>query len=164
MLRNIVQLRNVLISSMPFCTQCGNAVTALDQFCWRCGTRQPTAMAPPPGPDPLAGVTPRTAAVLSYVPGIGWIACIIWLASDRFRHDRTVRFHAFQGLYLFVAWLMNSWVIHPLCYAAPYMEIDKLIHLALIIMAVFMMIKAAHDQAYSLPLFGELAARSVAES
>jgi uncharacterized membrane protein len=125
--------------------------------------RQPAATAPPAGPDPLTGVSPRTAAVLSYVPGIGWIACIIWLASDRFRHDRTVRFHAFQGLYLFVAWLMNAWVIRPICSVSPHLEVDKLIGLALLIMSVFMMIKASHDQAYSLPLFGELAERSVAE-
>jgi uncharacterized membrane protein len=139
-------------------------VTAYDQFCWRCGTHQPSTTVPPLGQDPLAGVSPRTASVLSYVPGVGWIACIIWLASDRFRQNRTVRFHAFQGLYLFVAWLMNSWVLRPLGYLSPHFELDKLIYLALLIMSIFMMIKASHDEAYSLPLFGELAARSVAES
>jgi uncharacterized membrane protein len=149
---------------MPFCTQCGNPVTGYDQFCWRCGTRQPAAAGAPPVQDPLAGVSPRSASVLSYVPGVGWIACIIWLASDRFRQNRTVRFHAFQGLYLFVAWLMNHWVIHPLSYLSMHLEIDKLIDLALIVMWIFMMIKASHDEAYSLPLFGELAQRSVAES
>ena len=148
---------------MPFCTQCGNTVAGHDQFCWRCGTRQPAATAPPIGQDPLTGVSPRTAAILSYVPGIGWIACIIWLASDRFRHDRAVRFHAFQGLYLFVAWLMNAWVIHPLSYLSMHLQIDKMIDLALLVMAIFMMIKASHGEKYSLPLFGELAERSVAE-
>ena len=164
MLRNKPQLRNVLISSMPFCTQCGNPVAGQARFCWRCGARQPETSGPSAVPDPLAGVSPRSASVLSYVPGIGWIACIIWLASDRFRHDRTVRFHAFQGLYLFVAWLMNAWVIRPLPYLCTHLQIDKLIDLALLVMAVFMMIKASHDEAYSLPLFGELAQRSVAES
>jgi len=149
---------------MPFCTQCGNPVTGHDQFCWRCGGRQPAPTAPPIHQDPLAGVSPRTASVLSYVPGIGWIACIIWLASDRFRQHRAVRFHAFQGLYLFVAWLMNAWVVRPLCYLSPHLPFDKMVGLALLIMSVFMMIKASHDEAYSLPLFGELAQRSVAES
>jgi uncharacterized membrane protein len=147
---------------MPFCTQCGNPVTGYDQFCWRCGTRQPATTAPI-GQDPLAGVSPRTASVLSYVPGIGWIACIIWLASDRFRQNRAVRFHAFQGLYLFVAWLMNAWVVRPLCYLSPHLQFDKMVALALLIMCIFMMIKASHDETYSLPLFGELAQRSVAE-
>ncbi|MGB7759853.1 MAG: hypothetical protein WBL61_08495 [Bryobacteraceae bacterium] len=139
-------------------------MTGYDQFCWRCGARQPFTVAPPPGQDPLNGVSPRTASVLSYVPGIGWIACIVWLASNRFRQVRAVRFHAFQGLYLFVAWLMNSRVIRPLCSFGPHLPFDKLIDLALLIMSIFMMIKASHDEAYSLPLFGELAQRSVAES
>ena len=71
---------------------------------------------------------------------------------------------AFQGLYLFVAWLMNAWVVRPLCYLSPHLPFDKMVGLALLIMSVFMMIKASHDEAYSLPLFGELAQRSVAES
>ncbi|HEY1221163.1 MAG: hypothetical protein ABSE42_02800 [Bryobacteraceae bacterium] len=149
---------------MPFCTQCGNPVTSYDRFCWRCGTHQPAPTVPPFGPDPLTGVSARTASVLSYVPWMGWIACIIWLASERFRQVRTVRFHAFQGLYLFVAWLMNAWVIRPLCYLSPHLPFDKLLDLALLLMSIFMMIKASRDEAYSLPLFGELAARSVAES
>jgi len=148
---------------MPFCTQCGNAVANHDQFCWRCGARQSAPTMPAVGSDPLAGISPRTASILSYVPGIGWIACIIWLASDRFRHDRPVRFHAFQGLYLFVAWLMNAWVIRPLSFFSLHLQIDKMIDLALIIMWIFMMIKASHGEMYSLPLFGELAERSVAE-
>jgi len=39
-----------------------------------------------------------------------------------------------------------------------------MVDLALLIMAVFMMIKASHDETYALPVFGELAQRSVAES
>ena len=38
------------------------------------------------------------------------------LASERFRHETQVRLHAFQGLYLFVAWLMVQWVIGPTRY------------------------------------------------
>jgi uncharacterized membrane protein len=42
-------------------------------------------------------------------------------------------------------------------------QLYGLVQLALLAMAIFMMVKAAHEQVYSLPLFGELAARSVAE-
>ena len=104
--------------------------------------------------------------VLCYIPGIGWIASIIVLASDRFRHDQAVRFHAFQGLYLFVAWLMNAWVLRPISAMLTYglhLHLHSLVELVLLAMSIFMMIKAAHDQTYSLPLFGELAQRSVAE-
>src|SRR5689334_820004 len=98
---------------MPFCSQCGNEVTPADVFCGKCGARQPSSAGmPPPRPvDAFAGLSPRTASILCYVPGLGWIGSIVVLASEKFRHDRTVRFHAFQGLYLFVAWLLDDWVL-----------------------------------------------------
>ena len=104
--------------------------------------------------------------MLCYIPGIGWIASIIVLASDRFRNNRTVRFHAFQGLYLFVAWLMNAWVLRPVSELMTYslhFGLYRLVDLVLLGMSIFMMIKASHDQPYALPFFGELAERSVAE-
>lgn len=123
----------------------------------------PFSAPPSPGTDPLATLNPRTASILCYVPGIGWIASIVVLASQKFRHDRTVRFHAFQGLYLFVAWLMDDWVVRPLLSVAPSFQINHLIQAVLLAASIFMMVKAAHDEAYPLPLFGELAQRSVAE-
>src|SRR5690348_9045019 len=94
---------------MPFCSQCGNEVGGADSYCHRCGSRQPSASAPYPaaGHDPLSQMSARTASILCYVPGIGWIASIVVLASEKFRANRDVRFHAFQGLYLFVAWLLD---------------------------------------------------------
>lgn len=150
---------------MPFCSQCGNQVGGGDAFCPRCGARQPGASAPRPGgtPDPLAGMSPRTASILCYVPGVGWIASIIVLASEKFRGDRDVRFHAFQGLYLFVAWLLDGWVLRPMFSMVPHMPINGLVEVLLLGMSIFMMVKASHNETYSLPLFGELAHRSVSE-
>jgi uncharacterized membrane protein len=140
---------------MPFCSQCGNQVDAADVFCARCGTRQPTP-APPPA-QAFSSITPRTASILCYIPGVGWIASIIVLAAERFRHDRTVRFHAFQGLYLFVAWLIEDWVLHPVFSSIPHMHLDPLVKLALLCMSIFMIIKASQEEAYALPIIGELA-------
>jgi uncharacterized membrane protein len=138
-----------------------------DRFCGRCGAGQPSASGfrpgPGPGADPFSGISPRTASILCYVPWVGWIAAILVLAADRFRHDHDMRFHAFQGLYLFVAGLMNQWVLRELPWPMPHVQLYGLVEIALLIMSVFMMVKAAHEQVYSLPLFGELAARSVAE-
>jgi len=156
---------------MPFCSQCGNQVSTADVFCSRCGAHQPVSAAPPPPPpgpaDPLSGITPRTASILCYVPAIGWIAAIIVLASQKFRQDRAVRFHAFQGLYLFVAWLMADWVLRPLLFFEwqPHvMGLDTIVKAILLAMSIFMIVKASHEEAYSLPLFGELAQRSIAEN
>jgi len=76
-----------------------------------------------------------------------------------------MRFHAFQGLYLFVAWLMDDWVLRPMFFFMGHgMHPDRLIAGILLVMSIFMMVKASHDEAYSLPLFGELAQRSVVEN
>ena len=149
---------------MPFCSQCGQQVGGGDVFCHYCGSRQPRESARrPTGADPLSQISPRTASILCYIPGVGWVASIVLLASEKFRGNRDVRFHAFQGLYLFVAWLLDSWVLRPMFSMIPRMPINSLVELLLLGMSIFMMVKAAHDETYSLPLFGELAHRSVAE-
>ncbi len=148
---------------MPFCSQCGNQVGGGDAFCGRCGARQPITAAPPSPGEPFSQVSPRTASICCYIPGVGWIASVIVLASQRFRTDRIVRFHAFQGLYLFVAWLLDGWVLRPMSQMIPHFPLHDLVELLLLFMSIFMIVKAAHNEAYSLPLFGELAQRSVAE-
>ncbi|MBX5494607.1 MAG: zinc-ribbon domain-containing protein [Bryobacteraceae bacterium] len=148
---------------MPYCTQCGNRVQDTDVFCGRCGARQ-RQEAHRCGPALPGCMSPRTASLLCYIPVLGWIAAIVVLASERFHEDRTVRFHAFQGLYLFVAWLLVDWVISPLFDAIPVPRTAvKLLQLAIFCAWVFMIIKVSQGQAYRLPVFGELADRSVSE-
>ena len=89
---------------------------------------------------------------------------MIVLASLKFRNDRAVRFHAFQGIYLFVATLIADFVIRPMFWLMPNdLHLYQLVQLVLIGASIFMMVKASHDETYSLPLFGELAQRSVSE-
>jgi uncharacterized membrane protein len=149
---------------MPYCNQCGTAVHPADLYCGRCGARQPVAGPPPSGADLLSGISKRTASILCYVPGIGWLAAIVVLAADKFRRDRAVRFHAFQGLYLFVGWLMADWVLQPMGgLLSHHFPVYRLAQVILLGMSIFMMVKASHDETYALPLFGELAQRSVVD-
>jgi uncharacterized membrane protein len=95
---------------------------------------------------------------------VGWIAAVVVLATDQFRRNRTLRFHAFQGLYLFVAWLIVSEVIGPVLHPFGHIfGLEKILHAVILFMWIFMIIKASQDEAYSLPVIGELAQRSVAE-
>ena len=151
-----------------------------DVFCANCGRRQdsPTAgsrpsgqstSAPPPFPgppsDPLAGLTPRTASILCYIPTVGWIAAVVVLSSRKFKTDKLVRFHAFQGLYLFAAWLLVQWVIRPVMRAMPghAFPLDNVLSVILLAVSVFMLIKARHNEHYVLPIIGELAQKSALE-
>lgn len=119
----------------------------------------------------MAGLSNRSAALLCYIPMVGWIAGIIVLASERFRHEREVRFHAFQGLYLFVAWLIVEWVVEPgrflFDYSYGFGRLTALTThiLELVILAawIFMLIKVSQNGSYKLPIVGELAERSVCE-
>jgi uncharacterized membrane protein len=149
---------------MPYCCQCGKTVGDRDVYCAACGKRQP---APKSATDYLTGITPRTASLLCYVPIVGWVVAIVVLASVRFRNDTRVRFNAFQGLYLFVAWLIVDWVLSPLFhfpYPGAHMRIfPALMHVALLCAWIFMIVKTAHDEVYKLPILGELAEKSVSE-
>jgi uncharacterized membrane protein len=150
---------------MPFCTQCGTQVSESDTFCASCGGRQRGASGPIP--DFTGGMRPATASVLCYIPFVGWIASIVVLASQRFRTYTDVRFHAFQGLYLFVAWLILDWGIGPFFPFVPNhmfrFSITGVLKLMVIAASVFMMIKTNQGERYRLPIFGELAERSLSE-
>ena len=133
-----------------------------DVYCAKCGTRQAGART---SADFAGAISPRTASILCYVPWMGWIAAIVVLASNTFRNNRTVRFHAFQGLYLFVAWLIVHWVFKPLMFFAPgpHFPIALLLQLFILAIWIFMMVKTSQEEVYSLPIIGELAERSLAE-
>jgi uncharacterized membrane protein len=157
---------------MPFCTQCGNQVGITDTFCGRCGARQTAAAGTgksTTASDPFRNVSRRTAGMLCYIPLAGWIAAIVVLASPRFQRDRELRFHAFQGIYLFVVYLLVDWVVAPMFHLMPNsgwragVAIGGLLRLGILVAWVWMIVKTSQEQFFSLPIIGELAERSVAE-
>jgi len=118
----------------------------------------------------MTGISNRNAELLCYIPMVGWIAAIVVLASDRFRRDSNVRFHAFQGLYLFVAWLMVEWVVSPVLFISGWHGgfplhnlLARGLELLIFIAWIVMIVKVSHDEHFKLPIIGELAERSVSE-
>ena len=154
---------------MPYCVQCGNRVGDADRFCQRCGTAQAvgSGAASSAQSDVFSGVSGRTASLLCYIPLLGWIAAIVVLASSRFRHDPEVRFHAFQGLYLFVAWLVVDIALAPLFHLTfiPgfHRLLPDLMKLVIFVTWIYMLVKVGQQERVHLPILGELAERSVAE-
>ena len=151
---------------MPFCSQCGNPVDAAAPFCG--SVRRPPGGGNGRGIRRSArtrfpGLTPRTVSILLDIPDGSVGGRHVVLPWSGFATIASFRFHAFQALYLFVAWLLNNFVVSWIPWPPPHVRIHELVSLALVAMSIFMMVKAAHEQAYSLPLFGELAARSVEE-
>lgn len=162
---------------MPYCSQCGSQVRDRDAYCTRCGARQPVA--PPASLHATSDTVPdRTACILCYIPFVGWVVSIIVLAAARFREHRIVRFHAFQALYLFVAWLLVDRVagpfvklafIRPLSHYGEFLwfpgfgisAVVHLLELALVLVSVYMMFRVNEREALRLPLLGDLAEKSL---
>jgi uncharacterized membrane protein len=112
----------------------------------------------------MAGWEDSKVASLCYIPFVGWVFGIITLAADRFRHARDVRFHAFQGLYLFVLFLVISWVFEPIARGNHVTaRISELLNLVVIGTGVFMLVKTRQGETIRLPFLGELAEKSVLE-
>ena len=149
---------------MPFCTQCGTRVEDQAAYCAQCGKAQPRAAgtgysgAPPTvHRDWLDGITERNASILCYIPVFGIIPSIIFLASQRFRHNQRVRFDGFQSVYLFVAYLIVS-------SAGPFHRgLGNVFETLLSICWIFLLVKAAQNEQVHLPILGDLAARSASE-
>jgi uncharacterized membrane protein len=91
---------------MPFCASCGSQVDG--KFCPKCGAAIVAggAVPPPPGagPGPYAApvasapMADNVASTLCYV--VGLITGIIFLVLDPYSKNRTIRFHAFQSIFL----------------------------------------------------------------
>ena len=152
---------------MPFCTNCGNVVSGGASFCTTCGSKQPATGASD-FTDILDGISDRTASILCYIPVFGIIPAIVFLASQKYRHNIRIRFDAFQALYLFVAWLIVSSAVPTLLFATFSGTGIERLTIQLIKLAVFgcwiyLLIKAANREQVRLPVIGDLAARSTTE-
>lgn len=155
---------------MPFCSSCGNSVGAQDQFCAACGARQPVATSPPgglgsplpPSSSPSSAPKVQNAAPLCYIPFLGWIASLYVLATDDYRQDQNTRFHAFQGLYLFVTFLIVDRVIGPFISYRGF-DPEDAAKAALFVIGVYLLIATSQGKLVKLPVLGELAEKSVRE-
>jgi uncharacterized membrane protein len=105
--------------------------------------------------------------MLCYIPIVGVIPAIVFLASQRFRTNVRVRFDAFQSVYLFVTWLIVSSALPALLFGVPGWGIEHgvigLLKLVLFICWVYLLVKAANQEQVRLPIIGDLAARSTSE-
>jgi uncharacterized membrane protein len=168
---------------MPFCTSCGTQIGDADVFCAHCGRPQravpppPVPEASPPAPEaqePQAAppsppatkpaVAPNVAAMLCYIPHLGWIASVIFLVSEPYKQDRYVRFHAFQGLFLQAAAMVLRFIFPVPIPVFPFgrWSIRGILNLLILVAQVVGIIKTVQRQAYRLPVAGDLAEKSMA--
>ena len=150
------------------CTNCGVDMVAGATFCSSCGkpAGQPT-VDEGSGPRVPAGtglgVQPNIAGLLCYV--VGFVSGIFFLVLDPYKRDPFVRFHAFQSIFVSIAWFAVYFCVGILTAVAPYMfwrviwMLHSLLSLGFFVLWLFLMYKAYNYEQFKLPVIGELAAK-----
>ena len=143
---------------MAFCASCGAPVEG--KFCAKCGTPMGAAV-PPPGATPgaaAAGMTDNAASALCYV--LGLVTGILFLVLAPYSQNRTIRFHAFQSIFLNVAWIL-FWMVFNIVFVALHMFsllfLSSLISLAFFVLWIYMIITAYQGKTVVLPVIGPIA-------
>jgi uncharacterized membrane protein len=153
---------------MAFCPNCGSQATGT--FCPNCGTSLGGAPPPPPntGTAPnagyaapqavsAAGLTDNVAGALCYL--FTFITGIIFLVLAPYNQNKFVRFHAFQSIFLFVAWIALSILLGLLAVVTHGLGVllYPLLSLAGFVLWLYMMFSAYNGKRIKLPLVGDLA-------
>jgi uncharacterized membrane protein len=119
------------------------------------------AAVPPPGATPgaaAAGMTDNAASALCYV--LGLVTGILFLVLAPYNQNRTIRFHAFQSIFLNVAWIL-FWMVFNIVFVALHMFsllfLSSLISLAFFVLWIYMIITAYQGKTVVLPVIGPIA-------
>jgi uncharacterized membrane protein len=162
---------------MAFCANCGAAVDG--RFCQKCGapvsapevapgpTPGVNPLPPPPGApgvSPSLGMTDNMAGALCYL--FGFITGILFLVLAPYNQNRDIRFHAFQSIFLNVAWVV-LWIVVTIILIpfrlVPFLGLflaiilQTLIGLGGFIAWLYMMFKTYNGEKIVLPVIGPLA-------
>src|SRR5580704_12279594 len=166
---------------MAFCPNCG--AEASGRFCQKCGAPlaaapgpNPVPPPPPPGmnppvqplPQPVGapsvGMTDNMAGALCYL--FGFITGILFLVLAPYNQDRNIRFHAFQSIFLNIAWVILWFVVFFVTLvfrAVPFLGffitavLNFVLGLGGFIMWLYMMFKTYNGEKIVLPVIGPMA-------
>jgi uncharacterized membrane protein len=123
-----------MVEGAPVCAKCGRAVGI------GAGAAGPAAT------SVNAGLSENIAGALSYF----FIPAIIFLCIEPYNKNRTIRFHAFQGLGLAIA----SFVMHLVLGMIPFFgwALLPFVSLAFLILAIIGAVKAYQNQRFNIPI------------
>jgi uncharacterized membrane protein len=130
-----------------------------------------TTASPQPGggqintaPAAAGGLSENAASALAYV--LGFITGILFLVIAPYNQIREVRFHAFQSIFLNVAWIavwialtIVGTVMSTISFmlATLWGLVSMLVSLGMLVLWIFMIVKAYQGQKVVLPVVGPLA-------
>jgi uncharacterized membrane protein len=131
------------------------------------------AYVPPPAAPMVqsAGMEENLASALCYV--FGWLTGVIFLVLDPYNKNRTIRFHAFQSIFLSVALIpiyivvgIFSLILTHIPVLGPLVAIlmYSVLGLGFFCLWLFLMYKAYNKEKFVIPLIGPLAEKQVANA
>jgi uncharacterized membrane protein len=118
----------------------------------------------PSAVTPSVGMTNNMAGALCYL--FGFITGILFLVLAPYNQDRNVRFHAFQSIFLNIAWVALWIVVTIVAFAfrvIPFLGIfvSAVLHFTIfiggIIVWLYMMFKTYNGEKIVLPAIGAMA-------
>jgi uncharacterized membrane protein len=136
---------------MPFCAKCGQQVSG--EFCASCGAK--VAADSPPAASGSPSLTDNAAAALAYL--LGPITGVLFLAWAPYNQSKNVRFHAFQSIFLFVAWMVIVYAFAMILPIGLGFGLGRVIQLAGLVLWLFLMYKTYNNEKIVLPVIGPLA-------
>ena len=148
------------------CANCGVEMIAGAAFCPSCGRPVQTVA----GGSSAAAATVSSPRLRANVVGalcylVGFVTGILFLVLEPYRHDRFIRFHAWQSIFLSISWVVLHVALYILLSTLPWTlwrltaTISSLVSLALFLVVLLTMFKAYSDEQFKLPVIGDLAQR-----
>lgn len=152
---------------MPFCAKCGTSLSDGAGFCNNCGASAAGAAAAPTySGTQSAPLSSNIVGALAYLGGL--ITGIIFLAVAPYNKDQFVRFHAFQSIFLSLAYIVFA-IVWGAVFGMFFVSglgilwslltlVASLVRIGFLLLWLFMMYKAYNNERFSLPIIGPLAA------
>jgi uncharacterized membrane protein len=104
------------------------------------------------------GLSSNLAAALCYL--FGFVSGVAFLVIAPYNQDKEIRFHAFQSIFLSIAWIVFSAAFNILVSMGPLYTLYfllPLINLAFLVLWVYLMYMAYQGKRFVLPVVGPLA-------
>jgi uncharacterized membrane protein len=145
---------------MPrFCASCGSLVAEGALACASCGATVGQSVAGGAAPAiATTGLTENLAGAFAYVT---FLPAVGFLLLPPFNNNQFVRFHAYQCIFLTVAWLVVSFastLLSPV-FGWAGVFILPLVWLAAIGLWIVLIFKAFQGRTFKLPVIGDWAER-----
>src|ERR1035441_396043 len=143
---------------MAFCATCGAAVEG--SFCAKCGSQVGAAPSASSGSamQVSGAMADNVASALCYL--VGLITGIIFLVLAPYNKNPAIRFHAFQSIFMNVAWIVIAFglqLVLGVMHLWTLLFLTPLIGLAFFVLWLIMLIQTFQGKTVVLPLIGPIA-------